>query len=172
MTQPIVTNRDEAREKGMLTLGIYFVRVSDNTPLYLPYTFDNRIDLENLLVCSNKENPDWPELNDLIRNGRVKKATIFREYDVILPQFPSRDCDCTFTDKAIEGVIEEFKEHDFNVTREALLHNYEAWLMDYKSGYRDEANGYHLFTACGCNTLYFRASSLENDLDWQDTYIA
>ena len=39
-----------------------------------------------------------------------------------------------------------------------------------KSGYRDEKNGYHLFTPCGCNPLSFRVSSLEPELDWQITY--
>ena len=41
---------------------------------------------------------------------------------------------------------------------------------DLKSGYRDEKNGYHLFTPCGCNPLSLRATSLEKELDWQTTY--
>ena len=70
----------------------------------------------------------------------------------------------------IKKTIEEFKSHGFNVTREALMHNYHAWRDDYKSGYRDEKNGYHLFTPCGCNPLSFRASELSAETDWQDTY--
>lgn len=55
-------------------------------------------------------------------------------------------------------------------TREAVLHNFRAWSGDLKSGFRDDRNGYHLFTPCGCNPLSFRATSLEPELDWQKTY--
>lgn len=71
----------------------------------------------------------------------------------------------------LDGIAKEFKEHGFNVTIEALRHNFNAWRADLKSGYRDEENGYHLFTPCGCNPLSFRCSSLEEDCkDWQITY--
>lgn len=70
-----------------------------------------------------------------------------------------------------DGIIAEFKEHGFNVTKEALLHNYYAWCGDYKSGYRDDENGYHLFTPCGCNPLRFSCTSLEYGCKiWQKTY--
>lgn len=72
----------------------------------------------------------------------------------------------------IDKVIAEFQDNGFNVTREAIEHNYNAWRFDMKSGYRDEENGYHLFTPCGCNPLSFRCSSLEEGCeDWQITYV-
>ena len=46
-----------------------------------------------------------------------------------------------------------------------------AWSLGGKSGYRDDANGYHLFTPCGDNPLCFRLSTLDKRLDWQTTYI-
>lgn len=70
-----------------------------------------------------------------------------------------------------KSIISEFKEHGFNVTEEALLHNYEAWQSDLKSGYLDEVNGYFLFSACGCNPLYFYAEEI-NGKDYQQTYTA
>lgn len=65
-----------------------------------------------------------------------------------------------------------FKEHGFNVTAEAVEHNREAWSFDEKSGYRDEANGYHLFSPCGCNPFRMCASVLEPGAEWQTTYTA
>ena len=73
--------------------------------------------------------------------------------------------------EVFESMVDEFAQAGFNVTWEALYHNYAAWLCDMKSGYRDEKNGYHLFTPCGCNPLSFRATKLTNDCnDWQTTY--
>ena len=49
------------------------------------------------------------------------------------------------------------------------MHNYEAWKNDLKSGYRDDENGYFLFTPCGMNGLRFNATELVGE-DWQETY--
>lgn len=66
-----------------------------------------------------------------------------------------------------------FKRHGFDVTDKALEHNYGCWRDDLKSGFRDEENGYHLFTPCGCNPLSFTATKLNGKCDyWQKTYIA
>lgn len=70
----------------------------------------------------------------------------------------------------VNSIIKEFKEHGFNVTEEAIMHNFEAWRADFKSGYRDEENGCHLFSACGCNDFKLWASELEPDAKWQTTY--
>ena len=67
--------------------------------------------------------------------------------------------------------LKEFKDNGLNVTKEAIMHNYQAWRFDEKSGYRDEENNYHLFSPCGCNPLSFRATTLhEKCADWQHTY--
>ena len=72
-----------------------------------------------------------------------------------------------------EDVAAEFAKNGFNVTPEAIEHNAMAWKRDHKSGYRDEENGYHLFSPCRCNQLYFTATELtEESKSWQETYIA
>ena len=70
-----------------------------------------------------------------------------------------------------EAILAFFADAGFAVTEEALIHNYEAWRDDYKSGYLDKRNGYFLFTPCGCNPLMFRAERL-NGRDYQETYEA
>lgn len=92
----------------------------------------------------------------------MKKYTVFIEN--------AECCDC-YENFDIKEVIEEFEANGFNVTEEAIIHNFEAWKSDYKSGYKDESNGYFLFTPCGCNALSFNATVLTGE-DWQKTYEA
>lgn len=91
-----------------------------------------------------------------------------KEYTVFIDNAES--CD-RYEDFDVKEVIKEFKTNGFNVTEEAIIHNFEAWKSDYKSGYKDESNGYFLFTPCGCNELSFNATELINE-DWQETYEA
>lgn len=71
----------------------------------------------------------------------------------------------------VTQIIREFAKNGFQVTREAVLHNYDAWLYDFKSGYLDEENGYFLFTPCKCNPLSFRVETLNGE-SYQKTYVA
>ena len=117
-----------------------------------------------------KDLPDYvPEgyttLNNLKAQGLGKTVYCYDEYEIMVGR-PKR-----MTEKMLESILVEFKEHGFNVTKEAVLHNYSCWADDFKSGYRDDANGYHLFSPCGCNDLRFAASTLDSRLDWQTTYM-
>jgi hypothetical protein len=131
-----------------------------------------KVDIENKLylsVCDEGyQECELPTFNDLYAKGIMPEegSCIEKTYDV---DFSSRKR--RLTSKDIDSIIQKFKENGFNVTEEAILHNYEAWLWDEKSGYRDEKNGYHLFSPCGCNPLSFRATTLhEKCADWQHTY--
>lgn len=174
----IITNREEAVKKNMLKDGRYFLHIQSGTAMYLPIWYGHRLDLKNMLITENQQEietrTDLPDLNQLIREGYVIDLNIFRSHDIFLPKF--KDCRARtkvkFDDEFIAELQKEFKEHGFNVTKEAILHNYNAWLADHKSGYRDQENGYHLFTPCGCNPLSFRVASIEPELDWQWTYDA
>jgi hypothetical protein len=84
-----------------------------------------------------------------------------KEYDITIPEGERI---------GLVAIRKEFIDNGFNITMEALRHNYEAWCCDLKSGYRDEENGYHLFSPCGCNPLSFRASELNYGCTWQTTY--
>lgn len=177
MPNKIITSESLARRKGLLKSGRYFIRTSDNLPMYLPIYYLNRVDLDNLLLYEGEEikaHPEIPDINELIRNGLVKDATLYREYDIDLAEFNTcRDAEekgVKLTYDKIQAILKEFQEHGFNVTMKAVMHNYCCWVGDLKSGYRDARNGYHLFTPCGCNRLSFRASSIVRGLDWQKTY--
>ena len=92
----------------------------------------------------------------------TKEELAYREHDIYIDDVSNID---------IYKVVEEFRENGFEVEREAILHNLEAWRNDYKSGYRGKYC--HLFSPCGCNRLRFSASTLHESCNyWQKTYIA
>ena len=170
----IITDRRTAEKKGMLTDGRYFIHAQSGTALYLPIWYGHRLDLKNMLVTESMDEiplrPDLPDLNELVRQGHVLEATIYRCHDIYPQGFADRFNKPRLTNELIKEIQAEFKEYGFDVTEKAIHHNWNAWRSDLKSGYRDEKNGYHLFTPCGCNPLSFRATSLEPELDWQETY--
>ena len=110
--------------------------------------------------------PDgFTDLNTLIREKKGKEVHCYDEFDVDLGWVR------TMSVRRIKKIQKTFAQHGFNVSEKAILHNYNAWMGDMKSGYRDEENGNHLFTPCGCNPLSFRATTLNQMCDdWQTTY--
>lgn len=166
----IITSREEATALGLLKGGTYFVRTDTNQPMFIPYNFQNRIDLDHMLITENlrecEELIQYPDINALVKEGKIALAHIYREHHVNLGWLRG------MSEVRLHNILKEFMENGFNVTEEAVMHNYEAWKAGFKSGYRDEKNGYHLFTPSGCNQCDLRASSIEKELDWQNTYTA
>lgn len=104
-------------------------------------------------------------LNELKENGKIKRETCaYKEYEIRMGYIRS------MSDKRIEAIIKEFKREGFNVTRQAILYCYVAYRSGFKSGYRDEENGYHLFCPNRLNPFRLSATSLLEDTDWQTTY--
>ena len=112
---------------------------------------------------------DAPEgfttLNNLNAQKLGHEVHCYDEHYISLGYNPNFDVDVA------TSVAKSFNEHGFNVTVDAVMHNYNAWRHGMKAGYRDEGNGYHLFTPCGLNPLSFSATTL-HDLckGWQTTY--
>lgn len=60
------------------------------------------------------------------------------------------------TPRRVADVVKAFAENGITVSAEAIAHNWEAWALEEKSGYLDEANGVFVHTPCGCcNDLSF-----------------
>ena len=140
-------------------------------------TYDSKVNLENGTYMnisdyskSTDEMEDCKTINQLIADGTLKKVQYVDEYEIFPKGFES---DSQHPENLpYDEIIAELTENGYNVTRQALEHNYNAWLADCKSGYRDEENGYFIFTPCGCNNLYFNVTKLDDHFDWQYTYIA
>lgn len=102
-------------------------------------------------------------LNDIY--GQITEVHCYKEFDV------DYGYNFRLTEARLNEIIGKFKTEGFDVTEDAIRHQYDAWRGDYKSGYRDEERGYHLFTPCGCNPFSIRATTLhEKCKDWQITY--
>lgn len=147
-------------------------------PINLAYiTFMGKVNTDTLeyLKMGDKGYKEctWPTINDLIEDGKAVRKPYGKEYDIDVRGFNGCRSVNPSNVPNFRKIQKEFKDNGFNVTIEALEHNFSAWLGDLKSGYRDEENGYHLFTPCGCNPLSFRASELHPQFeDWQITYEA
>lgn len=126
-----------------------------------------------------KRSPEWPRfgdglpdyvpdgyttLNNLKAQGMGDTVHCYDEYEIMLGR------PMWLSDSRVAELCKEFKEHGFDVTPQAIMHNFMAWKVDMKSGYRDEQRGYHLFSPCGCNDLRFAATTLDDRMDWQTTY--
>ena len=134
----------------------------DGIKLDIPYYFLNRIDLENLVLYKNDETVQFPTLNELVADNKLICKRCYVEVDLSYKTFKSKI--------SIKRIQKYFKSNGFNVTEEAIKHNFNAYLCDMKSGFRDEKNGYHLFTPCCHNPLSFRLTSLNKNCNWQTTY--
>lgn len=107
----------------------------------------------------------FTSLNILTNTKQGVTVYCYDQYDIDLG-FPK-----TMTIRRALKLAKEFRSHGFNVSSVAIMHNFEAWKNGWKSGYRDESRGTHLFTPCGGNPFSLRATTLEECCkDWQTTY--
>ena len=168
--------------------GIFFTAVDKDGKKLYDFFFNDRMSLYLLKVdLTNRKylrpsDPEYPQstlptINDLIRSKKVEgEFAPYRQYEISPKEFQEYTYEIKTTSTKtlvkkldVDRITSEFREHGFSVSREAVIHNFYAWLADMKSGYRGK--GYHLFTPCGCNPLRFSASELYPACeDWQHTY--
>lgn len=119
------------------------------------------------VASDDKHLPDgFTTLNQLTKKKLGKTVYCYDEHDICLGYKPN------MTIKKSIRIAKQFQKNGFMVTPQAIMHNYDAWKVGWKVGYRDEKNGYHLFTPCGGNPFDLRATTLEECCtDWQQTYI-
>lgn len=163
----------QTKVEGLLPMAWFHDNEKD-VDLFVPYFYGNKVNLETMEIAIEPRGiePDaefdalgWPTINDLVATGRVEARFPYKEYDIRFGNIRS------MSSARVKRIVKEFRTNGFNVTDEAVMHNYNAWLCDHKSGYRDEENGYHLFSPCGCNPFSLRATTLyESCADWQTTY--
>lgn len=169
----------ETSKNGLQDAPTWF-ELTDGTQLYLPREYDTRIDLENNRYISrdNQEGlseeflNQYPTLQDLVAQGKGDFKFPFKSVDYFRRDISSRDAEGA-QDVNLEEIQKYFKDKGYNVSLDAIRYCYECWLSDFKSGYRDEENGVHLFSPCGCNPLHFSLTTLHHTASyWQKTYWA
>jgi len=166
-----VADRLDTQYGVLLTDGRIISLYNEDNQFYLRWDFP--IDLETMtyeprLADENNGEISLNSLDRIVIAGVVKCYDECNYYHGTYPE----DFTCPEQERLEINRIEAFfKDNGYNVSREAIEHNFNAWLGDMKSGYRDDINGYHLFSPCGCNPLSMCLSTL-NTLcdDWQQTY--
>lgn len=142
----------------------FWFETQDGIKIDLPRKYTNRIDLENHLYyfADSKNGSEFPTLNELTRNKVLKICYDYKIVDLKYKGYPKK--------VSIERIQKFFKKQGYNVTEEAIKHNFSAYSYGMKSGYRDEENGYHLFTPRNFNPLSFCLTTLSKFTNWQTTY--
>ena len=127
--------------------------------------YNRAFNLKTGEVFPEDEHPDGSvTLNDLTKEG----GTTVHCYDEVELNYGVR---FKLTQDKLEKIKKFFAKKGFDVTNEAIIHQYNHWHYGFKSGYRDEKRGYHLFTPCGGNPFSLRLTTLhEKCADWQITY--
>ena len=137
-------------------------------PRNLDYINDEtRINLGDKTYCKYSGNSAFPTINELVRTKEIEEHKYAQEYSVnVEDRYVGK-----LTKELVNKIVEKFQKHGFNVTEQAIMHNYAAYMGGMKSGYIDKENGYHLFTPCSLNPLSFRACQVDKYFeDWQITY--
>ena len=166
-----VADRSETQRGVLLTDGRIISLFNEDNEFYLRGDFP--IDLETMTydIREADESKGEVSLNSLDRAVIAGEVKCYDECEYHRDIYPEAFT-CPEQERLeIDRIEAFFKDNGYNVSREAIEHNFNAWLDDMKSAYRDEANGYHLFSPCGCNQLSMRLSTLHKLCDdWQQTY--
>lgn len=81
-------------------------------------------------------------LNILTKEKKGHTVYCYDNYDINLGFIR------TMTIRRAVKIARKFQANGFNVRAEAVMFNFEGYMSGGKTGYRDEKNGYHLFTPC------------------------
>ena len=133
---------------------------------YFALKYDRAFNLQTGEVFPEGKHPDGSvTLNDLNYQG----GKTVHCYDEVILNYSHR---YVLSPGGLKMIQRRFAKKGYNVTKEAIQHQYDCWRWGGKSGYRDEQNGYHLFTPAGVNPFSLRLTSLhEKCSDWQKTYM-
>ena len=161
-----IKSRKDAQWSFQLNDGRIFEVIDKDGLLVVPYDTPINLETGDVGTFGQECPPGYTTLNKLFSEGKGKTVYCYDEYTVYLGEIKN------LSKPMIRKIVSDFKKHGFNVTSRAILHNFNAWYGDMKSGYRDEKNGYHLFTPCGCNPFSLSATTLEDFCkSWQTSYI-
>ena len=172
-----VKNRFETQRGIQLNDGRVISIYDKDNNFYLKYNWV--IDLDNGIIVRRVEYDGniteeeiakgYTTLNRLLAEKKAKEVNCYDCLDFNMDVY----MDDLELDKKVtaEMIIKFFRDNGYNVTSDAVNWCFENWKYGFKSGYRDEKNGYHLFNPCGGNVLSIRLTTL-NPLcdDWQTTY--
>lgn len=166
-----VSSKYETQRGIQLNDGRILSLFDENNEFYLP--FDKEINLDDGTfedeTCVSIGDRNTTCLNNILHNGQGIEVTCTDGDTYFENKYP---CNFSITQNKVSRIQKYFERRGFMVTQEAIMHQLCAWMQGYKSGYRDNDNGYFLFTPCGLNPLSIRLTTLHPLCKgWQKTYI-
>ncbi len=169
-----VKDRSETQKGVQLNDGRIISLYNKYNKFYLRYDFVLDLD-KGIIIKKDGEltladkNKGYTTLNELISNKQAKDVNCYDCLDFDMDVY----MDDPQLDKKVTAkkIIKFFRDNGYKVTPKAVNWCFENWKSGFKSGYRDQKNGYHLFNPCGDNPLSIRLTTL-NPLceNWQETY--
>lgn len=153
-------NLEDLKENGS---GRYFEVVETGEQFPMALSYETLVDLDRMTCCDSGDT-----LEALIAEGKVvEKSYIERECLFALPEHQERII--AHGGDLFDYIKEYFHENGFEVSIDAIRHQYDSWSADVKSGYRGE--DYFLRTPCNCNPFTITAMTLSDKCSsWQKTY--
>lgn len=144
----------------------YFRVIETGECIYgLAYDWGAKVDLKAKTYISRFDESEsaastLPTINELVAGGILELVNEIVELEITKKQVRNL--------KDFDAVVAYAKKKGFNIEREAIVHNFKNWQMDFKSGYRGKEC--HVFTPCAHNPLRYSISKLDDRVDWQRTY--
>ncbi len=129
------------------------------------------INLETM--TADKTSVNCPTLNDLCGKGEWTEKFCYESFYINKSKEYYNSRVLKIEDIDIDGILDYCKNSGWEISKEGLVYCISGWLEDYKSAYRDEEHGIHIFIPCGHNPLFITLTKLHPLCeDWQITYQA
>lgn len=147
----------------------YYFKTNEGKYFVSTWAWDAKYDMANGVYYPTTDpefkQVDFPTLNELVKNGVVSEVD--NSYSISRESWKRNH---EITQEEIGEICSEFRANGYNVTEEAIRHNFGAWTADLKSGYLGD--DFFLFSPCGCNSMEFCAEHIYEDSSYQHTYVA
>lgn len=147
----------------------YYFKTNEGKYFAPTWAWDAKYDMANgvyyPITDPEFKQVDFPTLNELVKDGVVSEVN--DNYSISRESWRRSH---EITQEEIDEICNEFRANGYNVTEDAIRHNFYAWSADLKSGYLGD--GFFLFSPCGCNSIEFRAEHIYENSSYQKTYEA
>jgi hypothetical protein len=166
----------DASQACVLNDGRIFATIVEEDECSYFLCWDTHFSLETGEIYKFNKQGDYPadattlqEIIEVQHSGKIVEP--YEEFNYHKDVYPK---DVVLNANLYRRIQAYFKNHyNRRVSIKAIEYCLVNWKNDYKSGYRDEKNGYHLFSPCGCNSLRLSMTTLVDSCAyWQKTYFA
>jgi hypothetical protein len=136
----------------------------------LNWGYDVMFDINTGEIDADSKN--LVNLNMLKKAGRLTEVHCYQEEHCYIGEVHQGLNEEEYAE-LVERIQMDFRSKGYKVSTRALDYVLHGYMSGFKSAYRDEENGVHLFVTCWENPLNVVLTTLhEKCKDWQTTYFA